>query len=384
MIIPNARKVRTADPRAYAWTGLRKFQNVDLITDDLIRIHRLEPRWRENARKQAQQIRYCIVQGREYFAAAQAVSLATKPNLLYYGIMSLALAEILFKQSGDSSLDKARGEHRHHGLTMTVGGIPRGADLAAAAGQLRALPMEIDGKRKGTFELWHRSSREHPVAGDVTEFLEGGGSTSSYAVIMGAVDSAYPPIPISGITLAECFSASPLMAENVSIAGLPIHFVRGRTQRRAWVGPGRNWRANTTVTLHPSPLNAALIEGFQLNPNDVMRVNLTEVGTGYVVTLNDDWINLVVGFPMPPASTVNTEEWRLWTNTPPLNEFGYLYVALFLAGNYARYYPDLWLQDVERSSALALAIEELCAIAEWRAPWLALCELGMNLIVNEA
>ncbi len=43
-----------------------------------------------------------------------------------------------------------------------------------------------------------------------------------------------------------------------------------------------------------------------------------------------------------------------------------------------------WLQDVETSSPLALAIEELCTISEWRVPWLALTELEMTLFVNEA
>jgi hypothetical protein len=87
---------------------------------------------------------------------------------------------------------------------------------------------------------------------------------------------------------------------------------------------------------------------------------------------------------VPDAAMINTEEWRMWTNKPPLSEFGYFYVALFLAGNYARYYPDLWLLDVERSSPLALAIEELCTIAEWRVPWLSLSELGRVLLVQQA
>jgi hypothetical protein len=51
--------------------------------------------------------------------------------------------------------------------------------------------------------------------------------------------------------------------------------------------------------------------------------------------------------------------------------------------NYARYYPDQWVLDVERSTPLALAIEELCELSEWRVPWLSLCELGRTLLVNE-
>jgi hypothetical protein len=162
MIVQTARKVRTSDPSAFAWAGLRRFQNVDLVANRLAELHGVPPTWRDHVRKQAQQLRYCLIQAREYFSAARSVSIATKPNLLYYGTMSLALAEILFKQSGDSSLDKARSEHRHHGLSMTAGGVPRGANLELSASHIRAVPLNVDGRRKGTFELWHQSSREHP------------------------------------------------------------------------------------------------------------------------------------------------------------------------------------------------------------------------------
>ncbi|RTE88481.1 YaaC family protein [Bradyrhizobium sp. LVM 105] len=139
MIIQRAKKVRTGNLSEFAWSSLRKFQNIDLLAKILIEMHQVPTKYHDDARKQAQQIRYCLIQAREYFAAASSVSTATRPNLLYYGTMSLALAEILFKQSGDSSLDKAREENRHHGLTMTVGSTKRGADLSFAAHAIRAL-----------------------------------------------------------------------------------------------------------------------------------------------------------------------------------------------------------------------------------------------------
>jgi hypothetical protein len=116
MIISTATEVVTSDPEAYAWANLRKFQNVELVEQSIMRLNSSDPPSRRNARKQARQIRYCLIQAREYFTAAKAVSLATKPTLQYYGVMSLALAEILLKQTGDSSLDRARHHHRHHGL----------------------------------------------------------------------------------------------------------------------------------------------------------------------------------------------------------------------------------------------------------------------------
>jgi hypothetical protein len=127
-----------------------------------------------------------------------------------------------------------------------------------------------------------------------------------------------------------------------------------------------------------------LLERIKLNPNNIERIDVRQAGTGIVITFGNDWVNGHISCPVPGAAVVNTEEWRMWTNDPPLNEFGYYYVGLYLAGNYARYYPDKWLADVESSSPICLAIEEVCSTAEWRVPWLALCELDRTLYVNEA
>jgi hypothetical protein len=170
--------------------------------------------------------------------------------------------------------------------------------------------------------------------------------------------------------------------EHNEAVGLLSPFVRGRCESQFWSGD--QWRQQVRLTLHPSSLVQNLIESIPVAANVVDRIDLFEVGSGLHIDMRNDWVNGNVSFPIPPAATVNSEEWRIWTNKPALNEFGYFYVALFLAGNYARYYPDRWLQDVEQSTPLALAIEELCTLAEWRAPWLSLCELDMTVYVNEA
>jgi hypothetical protein len=123
----------------------------------------------------------------------------------------------------------------------------------------------------------------------------------------------------------------------------------------------------------------------RVNANNVLRVNLMGgINTGFILTTRSDNIAGPVDLHIPSAAMVSPEEWRMWTDGPCLNEFGHLYVALHIAGNYARYYPDKWLHDVEHSTPLALAIEELCSLAQWRAPWLTFCELDQTLYVNEA
>ncbi|WP_442895877.1 YaaC family protein [Bradyrhizobium sp. AZCC 2262] len=339
-------------------------------------------RYYDDVRKQALQIRYCLLQAREYFTAAASVSLATKPNLLYYGTMSLAFAEILFKQSGDSSLDRAREQNKHHGLTMTAIGSPKTSPLRESSRLLKAYPMEIMGVRKGTFELWHRTAREHPIPGEMTRYFQDEASTTTFECLWGAEDKQYKPVPSTGISLEDCLNGLPLLSEHLESAGLTPHFVRGKCLGRLWPGP--QWNLNNIFIIHPDPKVRSLLERLKVNPNLVDRIDLREAGTGIVVTLTSDSVNGHASFPVPGAAMINTAEWRMWTNDPPLNEFGFYYVGLYLAGNYARYYPDKWLADVEASSPISLAIEEMCSTAEWRAPWLTLCELDRKLFVNEA
>src|SRR5215831_3387011 len=142
MIIQDVALVPSDDIARYAWSHLRRFHNVSYVSRLITRLHSLPPGQEANVKKQAEQIRFCLQQAEEYAEAARVVSIATRPNLLYYSTMCLALAEILLKQSGASSLDKAREEHRHHGLSLTVGPFGRNVvELDAVCSSLRAVPM---------------------------------------------------------------------------------------------------------------------------------------------------------------------------------------------------------------------------------------------------
>jgi hypothetical protein len=220
------------------------------------------------------------------------------------------------------------------------------------------------------------------LAGDTTSYIETGGSNIGFRTIFKAIDARYPPVPDTGLSLADCLSSIPLMFEHLDGTTLSSTLVRGRCISTIWPGP--EWRAQHQVVFHPSPLYAQLLDSLRVDPNAIDRIEIHEAGLAATVLLHTDWVNGGIYLPFPPAATVNTAEWRMWTNSPPLTEYGYLYVAVYLAGNYARYFPDKWLVDVEASTLLSLAIEELCALCEWRVPWLALCELDQVLYVPEA
>lgn len=384
MILQSARKITTSDPEAFAWASLRRYQNVELVEQNIVALHSLERSDRRNARKQARQLRYCLIQAREYFSAAKGVTLATKPTLQYYGLMCLALAEILLKQTGDSSLDRARQQHRHHGLLFRdLQGKPLGPQLEASATRLIAVPhIDAAVDRRGTFELWHRSSREAPGVGIVTREWEGGVHTSGCEILCGSADEQLEPLPANGISLFDCIRSLPGMARHLGVQQLQPLTLRGRMARHD--GPPPNQHRVLTFFIHPSNLTSGFLESFTLDAAWVDRTSVRETpsGGGAIIDVTMDAINgAPIPLSVPHGAPWTDEEMWFWSSNQPLNEFGYLYVALFIAGNYARYFPDKWLTDVETSTPLALAIEELMELAAWRAPWLSLGELGRTCFV---
>jgi hypothetical protein len=378
MTINAAYSIPAADLAQYAWAGLRRFQNVSYVEDQICQLHKLDKTKRPNARKQAKQIRYCLLQAREYFDAAASVTLATKPNLLYYSIMSLALAEILFKQSGLSSLDKARAEHRHHGLELRVVGNRADTDnlQQASTGLVAAPLLHANDEGFGTFELWHRSCREMPLAGYTTAFQMTGGSSVGYGVLLSAGDIRLPRIRKNGISLLDCFQALPGMLEFLNTHGIISRLIRGKLTSNVAASPP--FAQTIQLIIHPvqhSHVNTFL-ENISIRCDSVDLVDFRELSTGGVLSFTFDQVRGGPVFSIPPGSMWTENEIRFWPSTEPLNEFGYLYAALFIVGNYARYYPDKWLLDVEQASPLALAVEELLNIVHKRMALLTYSELS--------
>jgi YaaC-like Protein len=382
MLITTATQISANDLERYSWTGLRRFHNVEVVQTLISDLHKV-PRNDQNVKKQATQIRYCLQQAREYFDAAKIVSLATKPVLLYYSIMNLGLAEILLKQDGNSSLDRAREQHRHHGLTFEFASQGRQASaLGDHARSLRAQPAihPVNGllERFGTFELWHRSCRPLPVVGMVKEFTSSNLSLSRFQALSTPPDERLPLLPEKGITLLECLTLLPGLGAFLYNYGIIQDVVRSKMTLLTLADQRR------TCEIVIQPGNKGSIDEFLDNlkfkagyaDNIYMKQHIDSSGIVTLIDYNEP-------YHIPYSSALNTNEIYFWPRHVPLNEFGLLYVALYICGNYARYYPDFWIKDVETHAAVALAIEELIHLAEHRMALLALSELSRTYFVPE-
>jgi hypothetical protein len=373
MIIKHARLIPELNVEGYVWAHLRRYQNVSMVADLITEVQQVPARHKDNVRKQAEQLRYCLQQAEEYYDAARAVSLATRPTLLYYSHMSLALAEILFKQSGDSSLDRARAQHRHHGLTSTIQMAPGGAtSLATVAGLMKAEPVVSDTERMGTFELWHRSAREHPIGGVKSE-----SPLTEFRAILMAHDERLPELAMNGVTLLECMRSLDGLVDTVQQNGIDSYVVRGRVDLHL-----DGEQVTLQVQFHPAPVASweTLCEGIKIRPCDLECMDaVVEHSYGRLRFRYHKSVEAMARFPQ--AATIGRQEVRFCAKEFGLNEFGLFCVALFILGNYARYYPDRWIKDVEKTNPIAHAAERVMECATERAPLLLLSELERCLLV---
>ncbi|WP_081053396.1 YaaC family protein [Burkholderia vietnamiensis] len=376
MIITSVNLIKARDITQYCWSRLAQFQNIQLTSNlicDLHGIQNTDRSSRSNAKNQAEQIKYCLAQAQEYFNAATSVSLATKPVLLYYCTMSMALSEILLKQSGDSRLSKLREEHNCHGLQLGVRATPKPEDsLEDSSSSLIAKPQrDISGALKGTFEVWRRSAREHPVAGKHTTFFSSGANQQGYGVILGANDVPPPELPRSGVSLFDCMRELPYMTSLIKTFGINPNLVRASISNSRTEIYGQE-----TIELIIHPAHRDTIDKFgnlvELDPEAINAMTFKELPSGYIVTYQPTG---QIHMTFPSSTSINQDDFYFSCSGLNLGEFGFLYCALHICGNFARYYPDIWLKHIEKSSPLSMAIDELCSHALERLPLLVLSEM---------
>jgi hypothetical protein len=372
------------DVGQYAWEQLDQYKNVEFVTERLIALHQVPEQHRRNVKKQARQIRYCVSLAKEYRSAADVASLATRPVHLYYSTMHLALAEILLKQTGDSGLDKARAQHRHHGLLADIRSI-KGLSLVDAAANLKAKPMiSSAGDRRGTFELWHRSCRHLPIVGQDRVDLADGTFQTSCGSVLTEKDERLPALPLGGMTLLECFQMMPGLGWKMPFVNIPPRLARGQVSRRY---SEKKQEVTHKIIVHPyiPTLVNEVFESFSVPPRWINEVDIKLGNNAFIVIhtakVGENWPSDPA--VMPNAFNSNAENAWFFSEKVPMNEFGYLYVGLFICASLARYYPDLWMVEISRDSDLSLGISAFLRLAARRIAVLALSELTRTYFIEE-
>jgi len=251
-----------------------------------------------------------------------------------------------------------------------------------AASRLRAkAQFGADGLPRGTFEVWRRGSREMPMGGRTTVNHPDSGRVLGYNGLLSGRDQDLAVMPSRGLTLFDCLRGLPGMADVLHDSSIALRLVRGACTWAQLGVPG----AIGTVNILVHPASQEIIEGFSNQVRMLASahplVTIQDFPSGFNLSILMQHKELELH--MPSSIAVNTGINYFVCDDETLNEFGLMYVALHICGNFARYYPDLWLAHIEKSSPLALAINEFLSVVRDRMPLNTLSELSRVCFVQE-
>jgi hypothetical protein len=235
--------------------------------------------------------------------------------------------------------------------------------------------MMTGADRRGTFELWHRLSREDPVICRLTQRDTGGQTVDEAHVLFTATDQRMGYLPEQGMSFYDCILGCPGMYSWLNNAGFPSHIVRATME----VHVPNERDEIIRLTVHPTSqerLNE-FSEGIIMQPSYANDVSISEFYSGFSIQISQHhfpypYINF------PPSTSWTAKDLRFIPQRFSLNEFGYLYTGLYMLGNYARYHPDKWMTDVESGTLLSLAAEEFALMALERMALLTLSDLSRS------
>lgn len=365
----------------WTWHRLMDFADESFATDFLLAHHpQLGRRDLQNVKKQAANIRHCILQAKEYFGAASLASLATKPNLLYYGISSLAYTIPLLKGDGCESFDyKRKSGKGHHGLVLVTAPSAKDAPMAYAA---QKLTSRVNGRRSephGTFADLLRFMGPEPVFSRTEKIVDFGYEASSLDLV--ATTAAPPPNALMNqiFSLADAISYIPDLTRPCRDTGAAPSLGVARVSRRC-DGHG-NWTASITAEVDDATDKELLVGSLTLGGVPIRDAKHCGVRSfGKSLALRSSLHGKPPEFGFPPAAHDRAGKIHLYRSAssrtswlPPLVAS---YIAMYQLSMLVRYYPDVWMHAIESRSSFLALISEVVDHLEQDAPILALEQMA--------
>jgi len=388
-MINHLQNISAENPSAEVWKHLRFF------LDSQTTVKRI--RWlrgisgnehQKNLDKQARQIAFCIRQAEEYFAASSHVGLATRPVLLYYGAMSLSPALILLKKDGNHSLDARRKghKHNHHGLDFSRGIAENAARAANAQEFLKFVECSChlrEGQPWGHFPLFVDSLVPTSFAIHCETYVAGKQSFLEHDVPMNSVD----PLSASNlvghtINALELIKALPDLYFSLPQMGITPDLCRGSIKREIrYSGSGQPSPTIDGVAPGAPPPFDRVAYTDRFNIDGVLPEQKTEIIALYkdknprIIVVDDHGANVYLtlrtegaddqaifqqfGYYPDVVESIGGKKFYLTKPDRYIPEPAALLVLLFCLSMLSRYYPDIWMRNLDKNVIMAELTNEL-------------------------
>ena len=371
--------ITTDDVKKETWRRLLEFANDDFAIAKIEELH--GPITNKNEvfyKKQARQIRLCLLQAKDYLNSSNDASLITAPNLVYYSAVSLCSATMLLNGSGEKSLDYLRnsGKSRSHGMSRSVeeSRFSEGTRLLEQV----SLKVQKEGFLKEWYEtipkvdphytVFHRYDQEGSVLSGIGRF--------SFAKFIDFEELVGEEPALIDLVKRVPDLENDLRRLGIATGGSRLSEKVEMTDQRTL----RKWiihKCESEVDLDK------IISEFTFNDNPdgiEFKKHIAENKLSAVISIEYDsktklsykspesrWTSDGIQFCYPGSFT-----------TPEIVDcFGILY----LIGMICRYYPDLWITTLDKHSLSSKILEGTIEVMKKKFPILALSLLNQEKII---
>lgn len=368
------------------WSRLLEFSNTDIAVHNISTRHGAPKNSSEktNYRKQAQQIRTCLLQAKEYFDAACESSLVTSPNHSYYGMISLASSVMLMLGDGRKSLDILRRDttNRSHGLKFTT----EVSSAAFAANRLELLESSyVETLLQGHFKQWYEVLPSGVnVYGKLTRVESASARKVSLEQLGVSPSPKFSDLVGKKWSLLHLMKYLPDLNEDLRKYGVApassrwnIEFQMGANSSEfVWLIHGAQSRDALDSILANFAGQARFMQGF-----DVHIDSTTDAGA--IVRFTHVRTHEEPQYRFPCGRVALTFDQYCYAEDHDIHEFVDFYMGAFGLSMLARYYPDIWMASLDSNCLAARLIDRFTRVIAKKGPMLALSLLsGQDLFIS--
>jgi hypothetical protein len=385
--IHTVKRISTEDPLREIWKYLRFFQHTDSVVETIRSEHKIpKGKFDADVKKQASQIAYCIRQAEEYFRASTQVGLATRPNLLYYGAVSLSQALILLRNDGTHSLDARRKspKHHHHGLELARGQLEKirhreGVQEFFNSIECFIFTKQADEEPWGHFPLFYKSLVP-PVFVVPVEIRQADSNTRTNTYITQGCANIQPIDALLGkrLNALSLLKTLPDMHYSMEELNVESDICRGKVQQNVVRHlkpvalnevddsyPGehiyKNRELERQVEYHQFSINdindeqkAALVS--YLNEHNQKIEVRANVERSIILALTIEWKPAEErgrNYYPDIVEDISGEKYFIIHPKNYISEPAALLILLFCLGMLSRYYPDVWMKAIDQHIQIA-------------------------------
>lgn len=360
--------VTCRDPYEEVWSRLLEFTNSEFVKKFIHdrKDYECLKGQKNNINKQVKQIRFSLLQAKEYFDAAKNSSLMTCPNHIYYGSVALSTACMLLRGDGRKSLDYLRRDkgNAKHGLHLIVD----------ESSLLEKSKIEIC--KVGHFVNWYEElEKKRSTHATVSKFGGFGRLINMQEIGCYEIDD-FSKIDGMQFTLLDLMKKLPDLFHILNRVGIEQQFVRGELV----VDDLSN--GDFKFLIHEVPKNISLddiFNNFKCDSGVMFCYEMDYISkTGLIRTrLNKSWeFSACVS-----RESLDHESFFLLDLDKANNgdsvcipEVAELFLVSYGLSMLSRYYPDIWVDFLESNSQRVVLVKKVVELLMAKFP---------NLILNE-